>query len=409
MLHLQGAGSASERTPLLTAKDLDLEGLADRAAETENEQLFLDWENRPWYMVCFHLWMSLASVSTVLGAYFFLRSVGHEITPKCYELKDERLGPMDLPDNPHSKHWNGLLCDMCTLCFWTYPLVCPLAVVMVFSKNLLDARLYYECLMHGVLLDFRNSSYIYSPTAWLLFIHGSLSVCAVHWIRDSSALGDAAVGKGDEGADSSSLMFGLLAYFLPVFAFLVVVLCRWSVEWYLIPLAKFCEMDHKAGVRLLDKCVFIEEVRFRDAFEAVAEALDGKEAEAPGRSAGPATPKPPLRTPEFLRAIAEAALRKARRPPRCCGGDCAPYWVYRLLFSRHLRDGRAREFRIWATVYGIFLVLALAVFVWVFVLTAVEVLRFERVIPSAMVDDLDQLTVERQLARLITTTEPPPG
>lgn len=368
---LRGESDAAERRPLLTYRDLNLEGLAARAPEAERgEEKFLEWENRPWYMVGFNMCMAMVNVSTILGAYFFLRSVGNRITPRCYVFKDEKLGLTDLPDDPNDEHWNGMLCDLCTFCFWTYPLVCPMAVVWVYSKNLLDARLYYECLMHGVILDLRNSSYLFSPLAWLLFLHGSLAVAAVHFIRISSDLAKI----GDE-----PLAFGLLAYFLPVFAFLVVALCHWSVKWYTVPVGKFVENDHKGGIKLLDRCTFIEETNFRDAFEAITETLD----EAP-------VPVVPLKTPEWLRLIAEAASRRVSRPSRWCGGDCRAYWVYRLLFSKYLKDGRAREFRLWSTLYGIFLFVCFILFLVSFLITAVDVMHFERVMPGDVLPDLER-------------------
>ena len=62
----------------------------------------------------------------------------------------------------------------------------PTGVQLVMNlKNMLDARLYYECLLNGILLDYKNASYVYSPAFWLLILHGGLGVSCLFYIRSA--------------------------------------------------------------------------------------------------------------------------------------------------------------------------------------------------------------------------------
>merc|ERR1719199_2370606 len=76
--------------------------------------------------------MSAMTSITVAGALFFLLAAPEKVSPHCYKRP----------------HVTRTLCTVSTVCFWTYPVVCCLFVVLVYAKNLVDQRTYYEFLLH---------------------------------------------------------------------------------------------------------------------------------------------------------------------------------------------------------------------------------------------------------------------
>lgn len=314
-------------------------------------------------MFVYNLSMAMVSVVTIAGAYFFLMTAGEDITPRCY-LYHDYADKSIIPDSPESETWNEWMCNLSTVCFWTYPVVCPLVVVCMFLKNLLDSRLYYECLLNSILFDFTNNSYLYSFTFYLLIIYGSLALSTMIYIKSASSWAN---------KDYHDLVYSLLAYLAPVGAFLVVLFSKWNIEWHLIPLARFCERDHKGAIRHLENSTFIKERDFRTAYEA-AEGLLGR---SPGR-------KIVLNTSEMLLLIRQQFEKKARPPSSWCCSCFKSYWVYRLLLSSHLDDSRSRSFRCWVRLYQVFIVVASMMFVWTVLHTTHYLLVFQHVLPAPL-------------------------
>jgi len=331
----------------------DLDELREEARKVvpPEEQTFLQFENRPWYMCFSHIFMSLVTGATIAGAYFFLISGGEKITPRCYVYHD--FGEKSwIPDDPNSETWNEWMCNITTISFWTYPLLCPMVVICVYLKNMLDARLYYECLLNGILLDYRNASYVYSPAFWLLMLHGCLGISCLVYIRSAPQWADRPI---------SEMGANFLAYLVPVAAFLFVLFSQWSVEWHLIPISKYCERDHRQAIKHLDSCLFASDVELKTAWEASEELL---------RRQG-SSRQIQLSTPEFFTLVRQQLVRKTKCPDRGCCACLKAYWVYRfLMWSSFLNDSRVSSFRCWVRIYWTFVIFAAIVFTWAFIHTA---------------------------------------
>merc|ERR1719183_612538 len=168
------------------------------------------------------------NVAVVLGAYFFLQSAGFSMTPHCSEWA--------LHDVPRSswRRWKEYLCYISTACFWTFPIICPFAIFMLFLKNLLDKRLFYECLFNKIFLLQRSSSYMTSPTFWFMIIYFLLGMSQLFFFQKQA------------GVNYKELAFGVLAYLSPIVSFLLLLFGNWSVNRLIVPLPVFIERDQKA-------------------------------------------------------------------------------------------------------------------------------------------------------------------
>jgi len=363
-----------EARPLreLAVDEFDLDDLRRRAKSTsleyddEVEGQLLGVQNRPWFLVLYCIGMAVINGSTVAGAYFFLIVAGDSVTPRCYAFHDH--ADSFIPDDPDSETWSEWLCNISTFCFWTYPVIGPLVVIFVFWKNLLDARLYYECLMNRILLDFRAYSYVFSPTFWFLVLYGLTALFSLVYIKSASASGEKTY---------KDLIYGLLAYFTPVGVFLFVLFSEWTVDWNVVSLHRYCHGDKKKAAELLSKGSFVTEDEFVRAFEAATDLLK-RVAEEQN------LPVIELTTPEMFRLVLDAYEKGAVPPsPWCsCMKIFNSYWVNRVMFCRHLQDDRSRSFRSWSWLYTLFIVVASLVFVWTMVHTAQDLMLFQRAIPG---------------------------
>lgn len=405
--------SAGERAPLLAGVDLERARLGAPATADDAHVLRLSRYVRagsPWYLVVYNMGMALMNFFTVLGAFFFVLSAYDRVTPRCYELSG---GPEDM-------NFAKGLCEVTALCFWTYPLVSSFVVVLVFLKNLYDTRLYYECLVHRILLDYGNSDATQSPAVWLMIAYGSLAFGMLYFVAP----------PGDTSPrEYKSLIYGMLAYFSPVVSSLALFYSQWQIESHLIPLPKYTEVDPEKAASLLGQAAFVPEDHLRVAFEGVEETLDNQ-AQGAGGSGGRT-----LSSPEYFALLRSAAVLEVDRakqvqqeaklsgqteqPSRSCtdslmascGFDVLPdelamtmgnarrpevlgtwynlrrgYWVRRLLHSSHLDDERARSFRRWTRAYLGFVVFVAFLFVWMYLATTVTFLAYEHLLDPRKFD-----------------------
>lgn len=387
---LPSHAEASEWDPLAGTGTSYSGGTADETRLLQQSQ----WinANSPWFLLAYNIGMTVLYGSTVSGAYFFVLSSHSTFSPQCYE------------QYPVSE----ALCNFSTLCLWTYPLFCLLLTVVLFGKSMLDTRLYYECLLNGVLLDFDNNS-MNHPVVWLLFFWGLCTMLSLWFVGGH--------------LDMAQRIFGMLAYFLPVASFVALFLSNWQVEAHLIPLPKYVETDPYYAVEVLVEASrhYTPEGHFRVAFETVNDALSRREEQSLARG----TVLGPLKTARFFSLIADEVARETEhareeayahhkessasrfvtrvagnvglrsRPayadflgepsrPEVLGikyNCCKPYWVYRVLFHRRLMDSRSRSFRKWAYAYVGFAVFVVLLLVYAAACTLSTFLVFERLVP----------------------------
>lgn len=375
-----GILAAEERRPLLGFTKLDtfdLTDLRERAAKLNplTDYTYVEYENMPGYVVVRHVAGAIAQVTVVLGAYFFLQSTGDNIMPHCALWKK--------PFSPKYgiERWEEHFCYFSSGCFWTFPIICPLAIVLLFWKNLLDKRLFYECLFNRILLVEQSSSYLVSPTFWFLFVYFLGGISCIFFIRYGT----------DRPYDE--LIFSMLAYISPTVGFVMVLLSHWSVNRLIVSLPLYVERDCPAAMDLLKECKFMSYDDFWKAFCVAEEML----AEAMREQRTQFT----LSTGEMMRLILDLHGTGRRTPARRGGYDCwesawdylcsrlstaheryiRGYWVSRFLFSPLFQDVRARRFRLWARVYYAFMCVSTLVFAYAMVYTINELFHYYHTVP----------------------------
>lgn len=354
--------------------------------------------NSPWYLLAKNAGTAVVYIVTVSGAYFFVLVAYPTFSPRCYEFS-----PV-----------HEAVCNFSTVALWTFPLVCLVAALILFSKNILDSRLYYECLLNTILLDYENHS-LNHPMVWFLVLWGASTLICHFYVTPGWIVTDVAY-----------FVFSMLAYYGPIASFLCLFLMHWQVESNLLPLAKFTETDPHYSVEVLAAASenFAPEPHFRAAFENVNDFLTTQEKETIERGGQVKG----LRSKKFFGFIAEelaqeiayaheswkaehdaqaaqdGAVHRAvdgmavtaglvRRPEyaRYLGQSSRPdvvsisynfgkpYWVYRILFHSRLSDARSQSFRNWFNGYLIFCALMLLLVSYAFVCTVATFLVFEEI------------------------------
>merc|ERR1719498_2216425 len=106
---------------------------------------------------------------TVAGSLFFLLAAPEKVSPQCYQRATVARG----------------FCTASVISFWTYPIVCCLFVVLVFAKNLVDQRTYYEFLLHKVVIGYGRVQAWKQPVVLALLFYALLAFSALAWFQYS--------------------------------------------------------------------------------------------------------------------------------------------------------------------------------------------------------------------------------
>lgn len=340
----------------------------------------------PWYLALYTIGMSAMTGLTIVGALFFLLAAPEKVTPKCWLMVD----------NPIARG----CCVFSTVCFWTYPVVCCIFVVLIFAKNLIETRMYYEFLLHRVVVGFgdQSSSFICRPVIGLL-VYALLALSTTGWAvslayHPSEAVGDVI----------HEVQCGYLAYITPVVSFLVVLMSRWSIQGGLVTLPNFLQ-DFEWGVDHLRKCNCYPMATLHLGYlalqgklavnpctlttpqlvalveqEACAVISATTEAEATAAEGGArvsrAVTLKELEAKE-LEAAREEMFKFENVPKNVLEWL---HWPTRMLFSRTLQDDHANEFRQWAFAYMVALVVLVTLGLYLFVCCTVTALQIEKVL-----------------------------
>lgn len=334
--------------------------------------------NLPWLMSVRNTIQWVITAFTVSGSYFYLRTSWKMFTPKCweYELK-----------------LHSFACHTTGLCFWTFPLLCVMIVIITFWRHLYESRLYYECLLHRILMNYDNEATFQSPVTWTFMIYGLLAVSVI-WFAHPSPL------------DDKPLIMGLIVYTSPLVSFFMVFMGLWQVEGQLIPLPKFYEADPKLAQEVLSQSVYATDKCLRVAFEEVEEALARKESaeamtsgkyfdllfEAIKTETSKSMKSRKLDVEENCtdRFLARLGMERvdeygygdqASRPEFFTWAHALrkrDWWVHRLLFSQHFKDERAVSFRSWARAHNIFASLCFLCVLEVYISTITDWFKDQR-------------------------------
>lgn len=377
-----------EKQPLLPTDKLersfDLAALREKvaAAETLDEYKHLEFENLPEYMVLISIVNALVAVMIVLGAYWFIISAGDRITPLCKPYAQPELPIYSLKKAKLKEN----VCYVSTYCFWTYPILCPLAVAWVNWKNLVDKRIFYECLLNRIFLMQSRTSYLTSKTFWFLLLYGIFAMAVVFYME---------VGADQPFASNpywkyKEIVFGMLAYFSACSAFLHKLFSQWSVNNQIISISNFAYQDSPAAVSLMTKCTFVDAVDYEKAWCRVEELFERLRTEE--------RMTPDLNTPELLQLTLDMheqwkgyTSSFIEQAAYLCGYWFMPrrYWVSRLLYFEHLKDSRSWHFKFCVRFYAIFMGISVALFCWGMFYTTSHYLLFQH--KDMMPSDLRKL------------------
>jgi len=338
--------------------------------------------NSPWWIIfssCLNAALNLLAVS---GAFFFVMATWEDIMPQCY--KHEGAGA-----------FKDFLCHSTTFCFWTYPIICPMVMILVVWRNVLQTRLYYECLLNEMLVDFESSAAT-NPGVWFIVAYGMIAFSMVFF--ENSPL------------PKTKFIFALLAYWAPIFTFLMFLFKNWSIETFLIPLPCYCSTDPEYAGKVFHhacKC-FVPEAYMQIAFINTVERLEKERASKKDTSAFfgmlkdeiikeiestgglgeletyvPESMVKPLGLVE--RPPYRTRFSKISRPEVLTIGYNLRhgYWVSNVLFNTYLVDSRSGTFRQWSRVF-LFIVFASALaFVWSMARTTATFLVYEHLVDSS--------------------------
>lgn len=371
----RAAAQDDEQTPLLQRVDK----LKARAPSTvDGSRLWAQafyTTNVPWCVVTVNFFTWTLHVFTVYGSYLFLQYNWKMFTPKCYEY--ERQSSL------------SVACNAAGICFWTFPLLCAIVVIITFWRHLYEKRLYYECLLHRMLLNYSNSGAIQSPIAWVFIGYGIVGMSNAFFVADDPVK---ALING------MPLTRALMIYAAPLVSFFMVFLSVWQVENHLLPIPKFYENDPDLAQEVMKDAVYAPYKHLHVAFEEVQEALDERNYDEPLTSA------------EYLGLLAEAVRIEVVRAKKAsykdnpdddgiteiCGvkvmqeyAERYPvsrpevlswsysfgkggWWVHRLLHSRHFSDDRATSFRNWAWLSNVISVFVILCFSEMYTTTIVD-------------------------------------
>jgi len=342
-----------------------------------------------WILALVTVAMSFMTSITVVGSLFFLLAAPEKVSPHCYE---------------QTMLVKRSLCTASTLAFWTYPVVCCLFVVLVYAKNLVDQRTYYEFLLHKVVIGFGKVQAWKNPVVLALLLYAMTAFSALIWYHFSQPNAEVAH------------VYASLAYITPIISFLAVIFTQWSIQGKLITLPIFLQ-DYDWGVQHLQKSRCYPVSELHRGYLAMEHELDQSDdtmdtpqliawvehyankvhasdksavdVEAQANAEGEVAAAEEKVESFLKQEIKESFLNKAEstlnEADKTLMGNvlAAKEWVYwevRMLFHPRLQDERSQSFRNWALAYMVSVMLAILLSVYIFVCCAVTCLEIEQVL-----------------------------
>lgn len=344
---------------------------------------------QPWLLAIMTVAMAFMTSITVAGSLFFLLAAPEKVSPHCYDRDSAVL---------------RFLCTFSSACFWTYPVVCCLFVVLVYAKNMLDQRAYYEFLLHKVVINYGPAAKAYQqPTVLLLLVYAVLAFSALIWFHER------------QETVAVAHIYGSLAYVTPIISFLAVIFTSWSIQGKLITLPNFltnhnwalnhlnkCEWYHVEDLHMGYSCLERELERADDPCEIdtprmvklvehytktvqltprddtpegdIETANGGKEGEAKTETEA-----------EKRAALEKKYGRKASESEQTLVKTTEEqkewvYWKVRLLFNFRLQDSRSQSFRYWAMAYMVMVVFVILFSSYLFTACLITCLEIEKVL-----------------------------
>jgi len=333
---------------------------------------------QPWFLALLTVAMSAMTSITVAGSLFFVLAAPEKVSPRCYE---------------HPEYYKRMLCTLSSVAFWTYPVVCCLFVVLLFAKNLVDQRTYYEFLLHKVIIGYGRNPPHKQPTVLLLLLYAVAAFSALVWY--AAAQTGVMVGH----------VYASLAYITPIISFLAVIFAQWSIQGKLITLPNFLE-DYDWAVAHLNQCRCYPVEVCHTAYLMLENDLDNSDETVD-------TARMIALVEEYSKKVQSAATPRVEDVEE--GGEATKvekplkhghmeiseaekqlmasfeetkeyvYWEVRMLFNPRLQDDRSHSFRNWALAYMVTVVFAILLSVYIFSCCLITCLEIERVLTPDMV------------------------
>lgn len=343
---------------------------------------------QPWFLALLTVAMSAMTSITVAGSLFFLLAAPEKVSPHCYERE---------------LVVSRGFCTASTVCFWTYPVVCCLFVVLVYAKNMIDQRTYYEFLLHRIVIGYGPpANAIYNPTVLGLLLYAVMAFSALGWHSFHHG-----------GQVEITHVYSSLAYITPIISFLAVIFTSWSIQGKLITLPNFLA-SYEWAMKHLDKsrCYPVEDLHhgynclesemnlsdevvdtprmvalvehFTQTVQSATPTPRDVEANADGDK--PTTKPAEESNVDKARAMVTGAVRELSKAEQILVEEANPakrewvYWEFRMLFHPRLQDERSRSFRNWALAYVVSVIFAIILSVYIFICCLITCLEIERVL-----------------------------
>jgi hypothetical protein len=261
--------------------------------------------------------------------------------------------------------------------------------VLVYCKNLVDQRTYYEFLLHKVVIGYGRVQAWKNPVVLALLLYAVCAFTALVWYHYS------------QPTVLVSHVYSYLAYVTPIVSFLAVIFTQWSIQGKLVTLPNFLEdptwaMQHLNGCRFypveqlhsgflcleheMDQC---DEVLETPRMVALVEHYTKKvrdtpkpdEAEDVEANAEPTDKASKQDAPQTVITEAEEKLVNAVKD-----AEGWVYWEVRMLFNPRIQDDRSQSFRSWALAYLLSVCFAILLSGYVFACCLVTCLEIEKIL-----------------------------
>jgi len=313
----------------------------------------------PLRLMMMNLGFGFMEIMSVLGAYMFLNTHMKVMFPKCedHPIIDRLLG---------TNIGHGVLCEICSIFLWTFPLMCCLLVPWFHYWEFTDSRLYYECLRQKIFLRFAPRDFFVSPLIGYL---------AVYLIMGISVLVFGAPSTYEEWKMKGIIV---LSFMFPIASFLATVYMNWDIKYFLITLANFVDYNVPWARKFVSECYACTEEELTEIYYSIKEdVLDRLENPTSADVFGAIYEELRLRRTEKQELVRTGRTSHALMTP----GDIEQmkqimkdshgrvfhlllwkdgYWLMDLLWMP--QDSRGREFRMYFRLFAVgVLILQLAI------------------------------------------------
>lgn len=183
-----------------------------------------------------------------LGLILFSVMTSHEYLMSCNTSK---LG------HPPGNYILGDVCEYSKAYVRSFPILAVVVTLIVSSRQILQHRMYYQMLRHGMLLDIENFSAFNDPLFWIVlwcalnaFLHFLVNV--IHSIGSIEAM--------KSNTFMEELETRVVFFVMPVCLYLAFLYGSYDTEATLMPLSKyFEELGEDQAQKVLGKMPFIPE------------------------------------------------------------------------------------------------------------------------------------------------------